>query len=59
MNIIAEDTVDLIDMNMKMNQHLADIKLVLGVKGISQLSRILTRLESLTNVFEAKRRRPG
>jgi len=58
-NIITDENVNLIDMSMKMNQHLADIKLVLGVKGISQLSRILTRLESLPNVFEAKRQRPG
>jgi GTP diphosphokinase / guanosine-3',5'-bis(diphosphate) 3'-diphosphatase len=58
-NIISEETVNLIDMSMKMNQHLAVIKLVLGVQGISQLSRILTRLESLPNVFEAKRHRPG
>jgi len=58
-NIISEENVNLIDMNMKMNQHLADIRLVVGVQGISQLSRILTRLESLPNVFEAKRQRPG
>ena len=58
-NTLSEETVNLIDMSMKMNQHLAVIKLVLGVTGISQLSRILTRLESLPNVFEAKRRRPG
>ncbi len=58
-NIINDEGVNLIDMSMKMNQHLAVIKLVLGVKGISQLSRILTKLESLPNVFEAKRRRPG
>ena len=58
-NILSEESVDVIDMNMKMNQHLAVIRLVLGVKGISQLSRILTRLESLPNVFEAYRRRPG
>ena len=58
-NILSDETVNLIDMSMKMNQHLAVIKLVLGVTGISQLSRILTRLESLPNVFEAKRRRPG
>lgn len=58
-NILSEESVHLIDMSMKMNQHLAVIKLVLGVRGISQLSRILTRLESLPNVFEAKRRRPG
>mgnify|MGYP001061799950 CR=1 FL=1 len=58
-NVLTEENVNVIDMSMKMNQHLADIKLVLGVKGISQLSRILTRLESLPNIFEAKRRRPG
>jgi GTP pyrophosphokinase len=58
-NVISDENVKLIDMSMKMNQHLAVIRLVLGVKGISQLSRILTRLESLPNVFEAKRRRPG
>ncbi|MGI6741915.1 MAG: RelA/SpoT family protein [Brevefilum sp.] len=58
-NIISDENVNLIDMNMKMTQHLADIRLVVGVQGISQLSRILTRLESLQNVFEAKRRRPG
>ncbi len=58
-NTISDESVNLIDMSMKMNQHLAVIKLVLGVQGISQLSRILTRLESLPNVFEAKRFRPG
>ncbi len=58
-NVIADESVNLIDMSMKMNQHLAAIKIVLGVQGISQLSRILTRLESLPNVFEAKRQRPG
>jgi len=58
-NIITDEKVNLIDMSMKMNQHLAVIKLVLGVQGITQLSRILTRLESLPNVFEAKRQRPG
>jgi GTP pyrophosphokinase len=57
--VISDESVNLIDMSMKMNQHLAVIKIVLGVQGISQLSRILTRLESLSNVFEAKRQRPG
>jgi GTP pyrophosphokinase len=57
--VLTDENVNVIDMSMKMNQHLAVIKLVLGVKGIPQLSRILTKLESLPNVFEAKRRRPG
>ncbi len=56
---ISEENISLIDMNMKMNQHLAVIRLVVGVQGISQLSRLLTKLESLANVFEAKRRHPG
>ncbi len=58
-NVLTDENVNVIDMSMKMNQHLAVIKLVLGVQGIPQLSRILTRLESLPNIFEAKRRRPG
>jgi len=58
-NIISDEAVSLVDVNMKMNQHLAVIKLVVGVKGITQLSRILTKLESLPNVYEAKRSRPG
>lgn len=58
-NVIADESVSLIDMNMKMSQHLAVIRLVIGVQGITQLSRILTKIESLSNVYEAKRRRPG
>jgi GTP diphosphokinase / guanosine-3',5'-bis(diphosphate) 3'-diphosphatase len=58
-NVISDESIGLIDMNMKMNQHLAVIKLVIGVKGITQLSKILTKLESLPNVYEAKRSRPG
>jgi len=57
--VISDESINLIDMSMKMNQHLAVIKLVLGVKGITQLSRVLTKLENLPNVYEAKRRRPG
>jgi GTP pyrophosphokinase len=58
-NEISDENVNLIDLSMKMNQHLAVIHLVLGVQGISQLSRLLTRLENLPNVFEAKRKNPG
>jgi len=58
-NVIADESINLIDMSLKMNQHLAVIKIVLGVQGISQLSRVLTKLENLPNVFEAKRQRPG
>jgi len=56
---ISNEGVQLLDLNLKMNQHLANINLVIAVEGISQLSRLLTRLENLPNVFEAKRKRPG
>lgn len=54
--VVSEEGVNLIDMSMKMSQHLVVIKLVIGVQGITQLSRILTKLENLPNVYEAKRR---
>ena len=57
--VVSEEGVNLIDMSMKMSQHLVVIKLVIGVQGITQLSRILTKLENLPNVYEAKRRGPG
>jgi len=57
--VLTDESVSLIDMSLKMNQHLAVIKLVIGVRGITQLSKILTKLENLPNVYEAKRRRPG
>jgi GTP diphosphokinase / guanosine-3',5'-bis(diphosphate) 3'-diphosphatase len=31
-NVISDESVSLIDMNMKMNQHLAEIRLVIGVR---------------------------
>ncbi len=37
-NVLTEENVNVIDMSMKMNQHLAVIKLVLGVKGIPSLA---------------------
>jgi (p)ppGpp synthase/HD superfamily hydrolase len=38
---------------------LATFDLVMGVTDISQLSRVLNRLEALPNVLEARRLRPG
>ena len=46
-------------MIVKTNQNLADIKLIIEVRDIEQLSRILTRIENLPNVMEAQRTFPG
>jgi GTP diphosphokinase / guanosine-3',5'-bis(diphosphate) 3'-diphosphatase len=44
---------------VKTSQNLADIKLIIDVRDIEQLSRILTRIENLPNVMEAQRTNPG
>lgn len=57
--VISNEGVRLLDLNLKMSQQLANIYLIIEVSGIEQLSRLLTRLENLPNVMEAKRSRPG
>lgn len=58
-NVISNENIRLIDLSLKTIQHLVNIDLVVEVNGISELSRLLTRLENLPNVMEAKRSRPG
>lgn len=58
-NIISNENVRLIDLSLKTSQNLVNINLVVEVTGISELSRLLTRLENLPNVLEANRSRPG
>ena len=43
----------------RISRSLADLKLVVEVRDIAQLSRVLTRIESLPNVLEAARTKPG
>jgi GTP pyrophosphokinase len=57
--VISNENVRLLDLSLKMSQHLVNINLVVEVTGIAELSRLLTRLENLPNVMEAKRSRPG
>jgi (p)ppGpp synthase/HD superfamily hydrolase len=42
-----------------MTKNLADMRIVIEVKDISQLSRILARIENVPNVLEAQRVRGG
>lgn len=58
-NILANENVNLIDINLKMNHNLANIYLVLEVDDIIQLARVLGRIENLPNVMEARRTKPG
>jgi len=57
--ILSHEDVNLIDIKLSVDNNLANITLVLEVSDISQLSRVLTRIENLPNVMEAHRMNPG
>ena len=44
---------------MKVTHNLATINIVLEIGDISQLSRVLNKVENLPNVMEAHRLKPG
>lgn len=57
--VLSEENVDILDVNLKIHHHLAFLNLVLEIGDITQLSRVLTRIENLPNVIEAHRVKPG
>jgi GTP pyrophosphokinase len=44
---------------VNVNRSMADLRLVIEVKDLTQLSRVLARMENLPNVMEAHRINPG
>ncbi|NMC28646.1 MAG: bifunctional (p)ppGpp synthetase/guanosine-3',5'-bis(diphosphate) 3'-pyrophosphohydrolase [Pelolinea sp.] len=57
--IISNENINLRDIKINLSNNLAVINLTLDITDISQLSRVLTRIESLPNIMEAFRFRPG
>lgn len=57
--ILANEGINMRDINVKITNNLATINLMLDIGDISQLSRLLTLTESLPNVMEAFRVKPG
>lgn len=57
--LLDSENVNIADINVNVSRSLAIINLVLEVKNLSQLSRVLTRIENLPNVLEAHRTKPG
>lgn len=57
--ILAEENINILDVNLKVSHHIATIHLTLEIGDIAQLSRVLTRIENLPNVTEAHRVKPG
>jgi GTP pyrophosphokinase len=58
-NILFNENINLVDISLKVAHNLASIYLVVEIGDITQLSRILTRIENLPNVMEAHRLKPG
>jgi (p)ppGpp synthase/HD superfamily hydrolase len=57
--VLANEGINMRDINVKIANNLATINLMLDINDISQLSRLLTLTESLPNVIEAFRVKPG
>ena len=58
-NLLNNEGVNVIDADIKVRQNLADMRLIVEVRDVAQLSRILARMEKLPNIVEAHRAKPG
>lgn len=58
-NILNDENINLKDIKLNVTHNLASIVLIVEISDIVQLSRVLTRIESLPNVMEAHRLKPG
>ena len=58
-SILANENINIRDLHVKVTESLANITIVLDISDIAQLSRVLTIIETLPNVMEAFREKPG
>ncbi len=58
-NLLSDEGINIVNVSVNVKESLADFRLVVEVRDLTQLSRILTRIESLPNVMEARRTNPG
>ncbi len=57
--VLRDENVNILDVNIKPSHNIATIQLTLEVSDIAKLSKILTRIETLPNVIESHRIKPG
>lgn len=57
--LLNGESVNIVDVQVGISKNLADLRLVIEVRDIAQLSRMLARIENLPNVLEAQRVRGG
>jgi GTP pyrophosphokinase len=58
-NLLSDENINIADVKVNVNRSMADLRLVIEVKDLTQLSRVLARMENLPNVMEAHRINPG
>ncbi len=58
-NLLESESVNILDVIVRVSKNLADLNLVIEVKDIAQLSRLLSRMENIPNVHEAQRIKGG
>ncbi|MBQ6508739.1 MAG: bifunctional (p)ppGpp synthetase/guanosine-3',5'-bis(diphosphate) 3'-pyrophosphohydrolase [Flexilinea sp.] len=58
-NLLVGESVNLENINVKTQHNFVHIDIVVDVQDISQLSRLLNKMEALPNVIEAYRKNPG
>ncbi|MCE9646473.1 MAG: bifunctional (p)ppGpp synthetase/guanosine-3',5'-bis(diphosphate) 3'-pyrophosphohydrolase [Chloroflexi bacterium] len=58
-NLLSDESINIADVKVNVNRSIADLRLIIEVKDLTQLSRILARIENLPNVMEAHRTNPG
>ena len=57
--LVSNEGISMSSIHVSTEESLAIFDLVMGITDLSQLSRVLNRLEALPNVLEARRVRPG
>jgi GTP pyrophosphokinase len=58
-NLLADESINIADVKVNVNRSMADLRIIIEVKDLTQLSRILARIENLPNIMEAHRSNPG
>lgn len=57
--LLSDESINIADVKVNLNRSMADLRLTIEVRDLTQLSRILARIENLPNVMEAHRVNPG
>jgi GTP pyrophosphokinase len=57
--LLNGEGVNILNITVSVNRSLADLRLIVEIRDLTQLSRILTRIENVPNVLEAVRTNPG